>query len=171
MTYRVKVMKSGPIRSMGGAYGPIITPFSVDLGLAVALLNEGAKLIQVCDDGTEKTLDLKAIYDTTTAAKPVAPAPAPKVEPKVNPVVPEVEQVVIEEPVVEEVAVEAPVVEPVAETVEETVEETVDVEPVADGELDEVVEIQETEAPVVEEPVKPTYNQHRQNGKKKKYVK
>ena len=165
MTYRVKVMKSGPIRSMGGAYGPIITPFSVDLGLAVALLNEGAKLIHVCDDGTEKTLDLKAIYDTTTAAKPVAPAP--KVEPKVNPVVPEVEQVVIEEPVVEEVAVEAPAVEPVAETVEETV----DVEPVADGELDEVVEIQETEAPVVEEPVKPTYNQHRQNGKKKKYVK
>lgn len=150
-TYKIKILTSGPIRTLAGIHGPIITPYVVDHAKLIRLLNEGCKIVRVNGNGSETPITLTDIIGDNATKKVVnttPPSVTPEVKKTETPEPNKVEEVDVT-PVVEEVPEEVvePVVEDVVEDISEAIEETV---------AEEVAEPVKEEATVVESDVEPS---------------
>lgn len=105
MARTIKILSAGPIKSMNGVYGPILTPYTVDDNRLRSLLREGLNIVEIMADKSEKKITLSDFNmpnnnnvkkkEPVVNSKP-APAPAKVAEPEVK-VEPVVEETTTEE--------------------------------------------------------------------------
>lgn len=71
---KIKILSSGPIRTMGMIHGPIITPWKVDDTKLASLISEGLNVVEVLPDGSERKVTRDSIMHVNgNTTKPVEP--------------------------------------------------------------------------------------------------
>lgn len=137
---KIKILSSGPIRTMGMIHGPIITPWKVDDTKLASLVSEGLNVVEVLPDGSERKVTRDSImHANQTTAKPID-ATKPKVA--------------------------TPVDEPVVVSVDENNEEAVEATTDSDEVVEDVAPVVEEKAPTEHRPQNNYYNKkHNKNRK------